>query len=132
MRTQYSRNSGYTVSRRSTRRSMIRPTARRISFGPTTAKIIGISVLAILGFVMLSRSTGNSTDAYKQLELRKEVGAAQRDLEALKIEAQRAQSLSEVQQSEVKDSMVPVKGVVPVEKGEVAGAATAAPTAVSR
>lgn len=128
MAARYSRHAGYTVSKRAPiRRQTVRTVQRRVRFGPTTAKFFGLAVLAILAVIMLTQSSTNATTAYKQTEIRNQVGQADQDIEQLQLEAKRAQSLQAVQQTPVKDQMQPMGQVDYVEKGDVAGASTTEP-----
>lgn len=124
MGARYSRQTGYTISKRSNNRSSVRTIQRRVRLGPTTAKYIGLLVLAILAIIMLTQSSTSSTNAYKQNELRKQISQVDQDIERLKLEAKRAQSIQNIQQTPVKQKMEPVKRVDFVEKGEVAGVNT--------
>jgi cell division protein FtsL len=130
MGARYSRNAGYTVSRR--RQTPIRPTVRTvrrtITLGPTAAKIAGVAVLAVLAIVMMSSSSRSNTSLYEQNKLRKDMSQVSQDIEQLKLEAKRAQSLQEIQKTAIKEEMVPLDDEVPfIPLGEVAGAATSAP-----
>jgi hypothetical protein len=73
---------------------------------------------------MLTQSSTNATTAYKENEIKKEIGHIDQDIERLKLEAKRAESLQSVQQTAVKEGLEPVKQVEHIEKGEVAGAST--------
>jgi hypothetical protein len=123
MGARYSRQTGYTITRRS-RHVSSRNVQRRVKFGPTTAKLFGLIALTVLAIVMVSQSSGRATNAYKQNALRREESQIQQDIERLRLEAQRAQSLQAVQQTAVKEGMEPVKEVEFIEKGDVAGAST--------
>ena len=128
MGARYSKQAGYTVTRRApVRRKTVRTVQRGVKFGPTTAKYFGLAVLGILAIVMLTQSSTNATNAYKQNEIKKEISHIDQDVERLKLEAKRAESLQTIQQSALKDQMEPVKQVEPVEKGEIAGASTEKP-----
>jgi hypothetical protein len=76
---------------------------------------------------MLTQSSTNATSAYKQTAVRKQISQSDQDIEQLKLEAKRAQSLQSVQQTAVKDQMQPATSVDYVEKGDVAGVSTAKP-----
>jgi hypothetical protein len=129
MGARYSRTSGYTVSRRTApTRSTVRTVQRKVTLGPAAAKIIGIGVLAVLAIFMLISTSGASTKQYTQSDSRKVLSQVQQDTENLKLQAKRAQSLQAAQQSAVKQEMVPSDNVQFIEKGDVAGASTAAPT----
>ncbi|MEI6478106.1 MAG: hypothetical protein WCO52_03915 [bacterium] len=128
MAARYSHKSGYTVTRRApARRQAVRTVQRRVKFGPTTAKFLGLAVLAILAVVMLTQSSTNATSAYKQTAVRTQISQSQQDIEQLQLEAKRAQSLQTVQQSPIKDQMTPTTQVDYVEKGTVAGVSTEKP-----
>ncbi len=128
MGARYSRTSGYTISRRTApTRSTVRTVQRKVTFGPTAAKILGVGVLALLAILMISSSTKNNTDLYAQNKTRQETSQVNQDIERLKLEAKRAQSLEQIQQTPVRAEMTPAEDVDFIQKGEVAGAATAAP-----
>lgn len=127
MRARYSSQQGYVISTKRAKRQVIRPTQRRIKFGPTAAKYLGLGVLAVLAVVMLSQSTGNNTAAYDQSNLRKDISEVNQNVESLKLEAKRATSVEEVQKAAVRAQMTPMPAAVDyVEGGEVAGASTLA------
>jgi hypothetical protein len=127
MGARYSRQSGYTVARRSPARPTVRGSQGRVSFGPTAAKVFGFAALAILAVVMLSQAGTNTTSAYQQNQVRQETSQADQDVQALQLEAQRAQSIQEIQNSPVKSQMQPVQSVGYVEQGDVAGVSTSRP-----
>lgn len=123
LKTHYSRNSGYTVSRRKTaRRAMARSTNQRVKMGPTTAKYVGLAALAVLAVVMLTQSSTNATNAYKQNELRKEISHVDQDVERLELEVRRTQSIQELQKAAEKNGLTSPGTVEYLERGEVAGA----------
>ena len=123
----YSRSKGYTIARTS-QRPMVRTTQRRVKLGPTTAKYIGLAVLAVLAVIMLSQSSTNATSAYEQNKLRKDTSQVSQDIERLKLEAKRAQSLQSIQNSPVKDQMAPMDDSVEnIDQGQVAGVSTTQP-----
>jgi hypothetical protein len=125
MRARYSSQQGYVLSTKRAQRQTIRPTQRRIKFGPTAAKYLGLGVLAVLAVVMLSQSTGNNTAAYDQSNLRKDISEVNQNVESLKLEAKRATSVEEVQKAAVRAQMTPMPpGADFVEGGEVAGVST--------
>ena len=125
MGARYSRQTGYSISRRPTNtRRTIRTVQRRVRFGPTAAKYIGLAALAILAVVMLTQSSTSSTNAYKQNELRSQVSNVEQDIDRLKLEAKRAQSIQSIQQTTVKDQMEQVNRTEYLENGQVAGAST--------
>jgi len=101
---------------------------KRIKFGPTTAKFLGLGALGILAVVMISQSSSNATTAYKQNEIRTEVSQNQQDIDQLQLEAKRAQSLQSIQKTPVKDQMEQATSVDQVEVGDVAGVSTEKPT----
>lgn len=125
MRARYSRNTGYVITnRRAAARPTIRTAQKKLALGPTTAKFLGLAVLAVLAVVMLTRSSASSTDAYQQFELKKAIGGVEREIEQMRLEAQRAQSIQEIQNSVLKEAMQPMDQVEYIEEGEVAGAST--------
>lgn len=128
MGARYSRTSGYTISRRTApSRSTVRTVQRKVKLGPAAAKIIGIGVLAVLAIMMLVSSSKSSTSLYDQNNTRKQISQVDQDIENLKLQAKRAQSLQEAEQSAVKQDLVPADNVQFIEKGDVAGASTASP-----
>lgn len=127
MAVRYSRQTGYTVSSRKNYAQPKRTVQKRIKFGPTTGKMLGLIAITILAIVMISQSSGRATNVYEQNSLRKDKSIVEQDIERLKIEAQRAQSLQAVQNTAVKDGMQPMGDVEYVEKGTVAGASTEQP-----
>jgi|GEM_PF-6342902 len=129
MSARYSRNQGYTIAskRRRTNRPVVRSVQRKLTFGPTTAKYFGLAVLAILAIIMLTRSSASSGDVYASLNLTKQISDTQSQIDEVKLEAEREQSLQAVQNTPVQASMVPMTGVGYVEKGQVAGVSTEAP-----
>lgn len=130
MRARYSKQRGYVIASRSrSMRPTVRTVQRKIKFGPTAARYLGIMVLCILGIIMLTRSSASSTDAYAQNQLRKDIGQVTQDIGELNLAAQRAKAVQEIQNSAVKEGMTPVTNAEfveegNVEKGEVAGAST--------
>jgi hypothetical protein len=130
MNAHYSRNGGYTITKRTpAKRPAVRTVQRKVAVGPTTAKVIGFLVLMILGIVMLTQSTTNATTAYDQADKRQQLSQAQQEIQGLQLEAERAQSMKAIQDTPVKDTMVPVDRVkyVPKEQGDVAGVSTTRP-----
>lgn len=128
MRARYSRTQGYVITnRRLANRPAMRTTSQRFSLGPTTAKFLSLSVLLVLAVIMLTRSSANSTGAYKQSELRQQIGASEQEIQQLRLEAQRAQSLQTIQNSALKQELQPMENAQYLESGEVAGASTAKP-----
>lgn len=128
MRARYSRHSGYSISRQSGRKPALRSTAQTLKFGPTSAKYLGLAVLAVLAMVMITQSSGSTTAGYEQSSLRKDISKVDQDIERLRLEAKRAQSVQEIQNTTLKDGMVPMEKAQYIEKGEVAGVSTSAPT----
>ncbi|CAN5166060.1 hypothetical protein BH11PAT4_BH11PAT4_7940 [soil metagenome] len=125
MRARYSRTRGYVVSsRRPVARQTIRTNTQNVKFGPMAARYFGMLILVVLAVVMLTRSSSSSTEAYAQKELRKEVGKASQEIEQLKLEAKRAQTIQEIQNTASKEGMQPIKDAEFVEKGQVAGVST--------
>lgn len=125
MRARYSKTRGYVVaSRRSVARQTVRTNTTKVKFGPMAARYFGMLILVVLAVVMLTRSSSSSTEAYSQNQLRKEVGKVNQEIEQLRLEAQRAQTIQEIQNTSVKEGMQPVKDAEFVEVGEVAGATT--------
>jgi hypothetical protein len=125
MGARYSKTRGYSVpSRRPIARQTVRTNTTKVKFGPMAARYFGMAILVVLAVVMLTRSSSSSTEAYTQNQLRKEVGKAAQEIEQLKLEAKRAQTIQEIQNTNVKDGMQPVKDAEFVETGEVAGATT--------
>lgn len=106
---------------------MVRSTARRVKLGPTTAKFFGLAVVAILAIVMVTQSSSNATTAYKQGDVKQQISTTDQDIERLKLEARRAQSLSQVQQTPIKDQLEQTKQADYTEKGDVAGVSTEKP-----
>ena len=129
MAARYSRQSGYTISKRNTavRRTTQRTVASKVGFGPTTARYIGLAVLAIIAMVMLTQQSTRATGAYKENDLRKSISQVSGDVDALQLEAKRAQSLQSLSASAVATGMQPATSVTYVEHGQVAGVSTAKP-----
>ena len=127
MGARYSRQSGYTVARRTAARPTVRTAQSRAKFGPTAAKMFGLAALAILAVVMLSQAGTSTTAAYQQNQLRQQVSQADQDVQALQLEAQRAKSIQQIQNTPVKDQMQPVQNAGHVEVGDVAGVSTSRP-----
>ena len=129
MAARYSRQSGYTISKRSTavRRTTQRTVASKVGFGPTTARYIGLAVLAIIAMVMLTQQSTRATGAYKENDLRKSISQVSGDVDALQLEAKRAQSLQSLSASAIATGMQPATSVTYVEHGQVAGVSTAKP-----
>ena len=128
MSARYSGQAGYTVRKRTApRRPGVQKTQSKFKLGPTTAKFLGLAVLAILGAVMVSQSSGNATTAYKQSDIRKDISQTNQDVDRLTLEAKRAQSLQAIENSPVKDGMEQTTATQQVETGNVAGVSTAKP-----
>jgi len=125
MGARYSRNAGYTISKRSVPRAPMRTTQKRVTFGPTTAKFFGLAVLAILALVMLS-NTRSATSPYDQDKIRNNISQVEQDNNNLQLQAQRYQAIDAISQDPAKASMVPLKSSEPtyVDKGDVAGVST--------
>jgi len=127
MSARYSRQSGYTVPQRQAARPSMRSVQRRFKVGPTAAKFIGMAVLAILLLVISSISSNSSTTAYRKTALDQQTAKVDQDIKSLTLNADRSQSIQDIQQSPVKDQMVPVGQPTPVdyvETGKVAGVST--------
>lgn len=127
MGARYSRHAGYTIARRQqNQRPTMRTVQRRVKFGPTTAKVMGLVVVAILATVMLTQSSTDATNVYKQNNLRKQMSRVDQDIERLRLEAKRAQSIQSIEQTAVKDQMQPTGRIdfVQKEEGDVAGVST--------
>lgn len=128
MSARYSRQTGYTIAKRQPRRAAIRTVQRQVRFGPTTAKFLGLAVLAILALIMVAKSGTNATSAYQKNDLNKAISQQEQDLDSLRLNAKRAQSLQEAQTSPVKDQLQTAGNVHYVqkgdEKGQVAGVST--------
>ena len=128
MRARYSRQQGYVIASRRTNRPTVRTVKRTLKFGPTTAKYFGLAVLAVLATIMLTHSNADSADAYTSSTLNQKIGTAERQVEQAQLEAQRAQSLKEIQNTQVAGQMQPMQSAdYSVQTGEVAGASTAKP-----
>ena len=130
MGARYSRSAGYTISKRTVSRPPVRTTQKKLTFGPTTAKLFGMAVLAILALVMVANSNKSATDPYSQNALRQQISQVQQDNDSLKLQAQRYQAVASIQQTPVKAEMTPMDPQNEpqyVEKGTVAGVSTARP-----
>ncbi|MBU6389014.1 hypothetical protein KGQ71_00695 [Patescibacteria group bacterium] len=129
MSARYSHQAGYSIARRKSQRATMRTVRRRVRFGPTTAKFIGLAVLAILAIVMLTMQAGtNATGVYQQNSLNKNISQVDEDTTQLQLNATRAQALNAIQQTAVKDQMAPTGSVNGyVENGTVAGVSTQKP-----
>ena len=126
MGARYSRQTGYTMLKRPASRPTIRTVQRRVRFGPTTAKFIGLAVLAILAGLMLTQSGKRATDAYQQNQLRNQTSQVDQDIERLQLEARRLQTVPAISNTPVKNDMTPITKdpVNFVQTGDVAGAST--------
>lgn len=122
MGARYSRQTGYTLTRRAPVRPTIRTVQRRVRIGPTAAKFIGLAILAILVGFALTNNGSTATSAYQQNAMRKQVSQVQQDVDSLKLEAERVRS---IEQSPPAD-LQPVNQVDYVN-GIVAGASTTKP-----
>jgi uncharacterized protein HemX len=127
MGARYSRQSGYTIAKRSPARPTVRGAKPGLTFGPTAAKVFGFAILAILGVVMLSQAGGGTTTAYQQNNLRQQISQTDQQTQALQLEAERAQSIQQISTSPAKNQMQPVQSVGNVETGDVAGVSTSRP-----
>jgi hypothetical protein len=127
MGARYSRHAGYTVARRQTSsRSATRTVKRRVSFGPATARYIGFGVLAAIALLIATMNSGGVAHQYNDEKTNQQLSQVDASNEALRLEAQRAESLSSAATSSKKDSMQPMgSDVKHVAGGEVAGATTA-------
>ena len=77
---------------------------------------------------MLSQSSTCATSAYKQNVTRNKTSQVSQDIERLRLEAKRAQSIQSIQDTPVKDQMQPMGDDVQfVEPGQVAGVSTTQP-----
>ena len=119
MGARYSRHAGYTVARRQSKRSVSRTVSRKFRFGPTTAKYLGLGVLAVIALVAATQSNSGVTRDYQQAALTKQLSQNNATIEAMKLEAKREQSLSSVAQSSEAASMVPVTDVTHVPNSAV-------------
>jgi hypothetical protein len=129
MGARYSKQSGYTIAKRTpTTRATRRTLPQKVGFGPTAAKYLGLGVLAIIALVMLTQQSTRATGAYTENGLRQSISQVNGDVDALQLEAKRAQSLEALQDSAVAKTMQPVGSVTYAETGQVAGATTSAPT----
>ena len=131
MSARYSRQSGYTIARRATKPTS-RTVQRRVKFGPTTAKYIGLAVLGILALVMVTRVTTTSTDVYNQNKIRTETSKANAEVDTLRLEARREQAISRIKPSPDPGTLqtadkVEYVSVGDVERGTVAGVSTTKP-----
>ena len=127
MGARYSRNTGYTISKRTVQRQPMRSAQKRITFGPTAAKFFGIAVLAILALVMLSNSSKSTTDPYNQDAIRQNISQVNQDISSLQLEAQRAQSINAITQDPAATQMQPDGNPTYVSTGSVAGVSTTKP-----
>ncbi len=128
MGARYSRNTGYTISKRTVARAPMRTTQKRVTFGPTTAKFFGLAVLAILALVMLS-NTKSATSPYTDSALRNNISQVDQENTNLQLQAERYQAINAISQDPAKAQMVPMSSSEPtyVDKGDVAGVSTARP-----
>jgi hypothetical protein len=124
MGARYSRQTGYTISKRTASRPTMRTVKRRISFGPTAAKFMGLAVLAILLLIISGQSGATSGAAYTANGLGQATSKVEQEISDMKLNAERSKSIEEIQKTEVKDQMQVVQQVNYVEKGEVAGVTT--------
>lgn len=126
MSARYSKQQGYVISKRAPNRMTVRSVKRRVRFGPTVAKYIGLGTLAVLAIFMIAQSSTGSTGAYKQNALNKQISQVNQDIQQLQLEAERAQSLQAISNTPVQAQMTPIKNVTYVG-GEVAGVSTSRP-----
>lgn len=126
----YSRTQGYVVTRKQrATRATIRTTARRFSIGPTAAKFAGIAVLGVLGVMLANFNVGAQGDVYHESQVRRDISDAEARIERLRYDAERARSITELQQTARKDALVPngaAEQLTP-EAGQVAGVSTSQP-----
>jgi hypothetical protein len=128
MGARYSRTTGYTIARRAPARPTVRSVQRRVKFGPTTAKYFGLAILAVLAVIMLSQGGAHNVAAYKITDVRQQSSQVTQDIDRLKLEATRLQSVQAIQSTSAKDTMEAVTSVTHIEQGDVAGVSTTAPT----
>jgi uncharacterized membrane protein YoaK (UPF0700 family) len=127
MGARYSRNAGYTISKRSVSRPAVRATKQPLKFGPTTAKFFGLAILAILAFVMVSSSGKVAISPYSNSAVTAQISETQQNIDALKIQADRYQTLDAAKTASVAPSMVPADPNYSLDKGTVAGVSTGKP-----
>ncbi len=127
MSARYSRQAGYTIARRQTRRPATRTVQRQVKFGPTTAKYMGLAILGILALVMVTRASTSATESYSQNKIRTETSKVNAEVDNLRLEARREQALENVRKSQLTQQMVENGQVNYIEKGDVAGASTTQP-----
>ena len=128
MSARYSRQSGYTIAQRTTRRPTVRTVQRKIKFGPTTAKYMGLAILGILALVMVTRSSNNATEAYNQNAIRTQTSTTSTEVDNLRLEAKREQAIQNIQNTPVKDQLQTAGQVDYVDKGDVSGQVAGAST----
>ena len=122
MGARYSRHTGYTVPKRTTARPTVRTVQRRIKFGPTTAKFIGLIVLAVLAALAVAATGNATTSSYTNTQITSQTAQVNADNQALTLEVDREKSIQTVAAHDPnKQTMVPVDQV-----GFVAGASTEA------
>ena len=132
MGARYSRNSGYTIAKRTAPRTTVRTVQRRVKFGPNAAKFIGIAILAALAFFMITTTSNSTTVAYKQNQIRQDLSNVNDETQGLQLDAQRLQSITAEQgtsaaQTEQADQLVPIGNPDYVTQGDVAGVSTTKP-----
>jgi hypothetical protein len=128
MAARYSHTAGYSITKRTPRRrAMVHSSKPRLKFGPIVSKLSALAVVGVLAATMIAQSSNTATNAYKQTDVRKEVGKVEQDIERLQLEAQRAQSLQAITQSQARQNLVESTEVKQVELGQVAGVSTDQP-----
>jgi len=123
----YTRNQGYVVTRKQrASRATMRTTARRFSIGPTAAKFAGVAVLGVLGVMLANFNVGAQGDVYHESQVRRDISDAEARIDRLRYEADRAQSLSQLQQTDRSKDLVPNGNAehISPETGQVAGVST--------
>ncbi len=116
----YTRNQGYVVTKkRAASRATLRTTTRRFSVGPTAARFAGIAVLGVLAIILANFKISDSRSVYRDSTLHKQISNQEAEVERLNYEVARAKSIEQIQNTPIKDQMVPIS-----EVGQVAGATT--------
>ena len=137
MSARYSHKTGYTIARRQpVRRATVRTVERRVKFGPTTAKYIGLAILGIIAISLTASKVGvSTTQVYNNTQLSTQVNQEQQKLESLQEQASRLQSLAAVQSNPDLTKQYSSPGPIdqisstpgPTPTGQVAGVATVVP-----
>jgi hypothetical protein len=143
MSARYSRQTGYTVAKRTAPRRATRTVQRQVKLGPTTARYIGLGILGVIALAGLSRTTGTAVNGYQDSDLNAQISSTQAEVDALTLDAQRAQALGKITQDNAAKNLQPAPanvdqvavGNVPVasptpassEQGKVAGVSTDVP-----